>query len=141
MLDPKSVPPVDHKEVLARFVTQRSQFRPSDGTVKQNLFIPPPNLKLSVTRHRDATEAEIWQVGREVAREMSRERVRTLYGRCDIRCGDCESEKLRVEPEPLDNNPNHADILGWPEQKQDQKAIAIKLAAKAGKLIALPTAT
>jgi hypothetical protein len=39
----------------------------------------------------------------------------------------------------IDNNPNHADIEGWPSAKQDQKAIAIKLAASASKLISPPT--
>ena len=28
-------------------------------------------------------------------------------------------------------NPNHADVVGWPAAKQDQKAIALVLAASA----------
>ena len=135
MIDPANVPPIDADELLARYVTQKSQYRPSDQTLKQNLFIPPPDLELSVTRHREATEEEIWKVGRDVAGAMQR----TLYGRGDIRSGDCQIDSLRVEATPLlPENPNHADVTGWPPQKQDQKAIAIKLAAAAGELIPVP---
>ena len=131
MLDSANVPPVDSDELLARYVTQKSQFR-SDQTLKQNLFIPHPHAELSVTRHRDATEAEVWQLGRDVAGAMQR----TLYGRGDILCSECERLSLHVDATPqLPTNPNHADVVGWPEKKEDQKAIAIKLAAAAGKMV------
>jgi ribosomal protein S18 len=134
MLDPTNVPPVDAGELLARFVTQRGQFRSKDKTLKQDLFVPHPRRDLSVTRHRDATEEELWAVGRDVAGALRR----TLYGRGDLRSEECEVDSLRVKAKPLPNNPNHADVTGWPSQKQDQKAIAIKLAAAAGDLIPLP---
>lgn len=135
MLDPAAVPPVDANELLARFVTQRSQFRQGDRTLKQDLFVPHPRAELSVTRHRDATAEEVWQFGREVAAALGR----TLYGRGDLRASDCTAHSLRVEPQPLPDNPNHANVLDWPVQKQDQKAIAIRLAAAAGKLIPAPS--
>ena len=96
--------------------------------------MPHPRRDLSVTRHRDATEEELWAVGRDVAGALRR----TLYGRGDLRSEECEVDSLRVKAKPLPNNPNHADVTGWPSQKQDQKAIAIKLAAAAGDLIPLP---
>jgi hypothetical protein len=40
-----------------------------------------------------------------------------------------------VVENPLINNPNHADVEGWPIAKEDQKAIALKLVASASKLI------
>lgn len=135
MIDPENVPPVDADELLARYVTHKSQYRPSDGTVRQNLFIPPPDLELSVTRHRDVTENEVWQVGHDVARELKR----ALIGRADIQSRACELESLHVEADPLPENPNHAHIVGWPEQKDERKAIASELAASAGKMIPLPT--
>lgn len=129
MLDPNNIPPVDDNELLARFVTQSGQFRKRDGTVKSNLFMPHPYRELSVTRHREATETEIWAEGRSVAASKK------LYGRADISCMNCQVDSLTVIAKPLPRNPNHADIEGWPEEKADKKLIALKLADAASQLI------
>jgi hypothetical protein len=94
--------------------------------------MPHPYQELSVTRHLQATEAEIWAVGKDVAA------TRCLRGRADIRASDCSIESLRVVAKPVPNNPNHADIEGWPLSKPDQKVIALKLAASAGQVIPSP---
>jgi hypothetical protein len=134
MIDPQHVPEVDAGEFLARFATQSGQFR-ADKTVKQDLFIPTANGEVSVMRHRDATVAEIWMIGRAVAAGMGR----TLYGRSDVLARACATIGLRVDATPMPpDNPNHADINGWPEAKEDRKALAQKLAAVAGKLISPP---
>jgi hypothetical protein len=130
MLDPENILPVEETELLARYVMQKSHFR-SDLTVKPDIFIPHPHKELSVTRHRDATEVEIWQAGLSVATE----RQRTLYGRSDILTSACLVDSLKVEAQPFPGNPNHADIKGWPTAKAEQKVIAIKLVAYASKLI------
>jgi hypothetical protein len=131
-IDPAKVPPVTDNELLARYVTTSRHFRSSDNTVKQDLFMPHPYIELSVTRHIDTTESEIWGVGFDVANQMDRK----LYGRADIQVSDCKIDSLRVTQKPIiPENPNHADIEGWPSAKQDQKAIALKLAASASKLI------
>jgi len=134
MLDPENIPPVEKTELLARYVMQNGHFR-SDHTVKPNLFIPHPYQELSVNRHRGATEAEIWQAGVNVATQQQR----TLYGRSDILTSDCLVDSLRVTAQPFPDSPNHADIEGWPTAKEDQKAIALKLAASATKLIPPPS--
>lgn len=136
MIDPENVPPVADIELLARYVTQSGQFRSSDNTVKQDLFMPHPRQELSLTRHQDATEGEIWEVGVDVAKTIGRK----LYGRADIKACHCKVDSLQVVAKPLPNNPNHADIEGWPLEKQDQKVIALKLAAFASKLIPNPEA-
>jgi hypothetical protein len=128
MIDPEKVPPVADTELLARYVTQSGQFRISNNTVKPDLFMPHPYQELSLTRHQDATEAEIWKVGVEVAS------TRTLYGRADIQASKCKIDSLQVMAKPLLNNPNHVDIEGWPSEKQEQKAIAQKLALFASEL-------
>ena len=137
MIDPGNVPPVANDELLARFATQSSQFRKSDLTIKQDLFMPHPRPELSVMRHRDATADEIWQVGRETADGLGR----TLYGRADIDAATCNNAGLQVVARPiLPRNPNHADIEGWPASKEDKKAFAQKLAAAASKLLPPSTA-
>lgn len=135
MIDPENVPPVTDAELLARYVTTSRHFRSSDNTVKQDLFMPHPYIELSVTRHLDATEPEIWEVGVDVAAQIDRK----LYGRTDIQSCYCNIDSLQVTAKPiLPKNPNHADIEGWPSAKQDQKVIALKLAASASKLIPPP---
>lgn len=135
MIDPENVPPVTDAELLARYVTTSRHFRSSDNTVKQDLFMPHPYIELSVTRHLDATEPEIWEVGVDVAAQIDRK----LYGRTDIQSCYCSIGSLQVTAKPiLPKNPNHADIEGWPPAKQDQKVIALKLAASASKLIPPP---
>lgn len=131
MLNPNHIPPVEDDELLARYATQSGHFRTSDKQVKQSLFLPHPRQELSVTRHRDATESEVWSIGKDVAAALGRQ----LYGRSDIRADDCKIVTLQVTAKPITGNPNHADIEGWPPAKENQKAIALKLAAAATKLI------
>jgi hypothetical protein len=126
MIDPAvGVPEVGADEKLARYILQSSHVRRSSHTVKPDAFVPHPYRALSVTRHRMATEVELWNVGAEVAREVEK----TLYGRADIRALSCLSQRLRVDPDPTDSNPNHANVCEWPADKPAQKIIAMELAA------------
>ena len=137
MIDPANVPPVTPEELLSRFATQSGQFRKSDRSVKQELFVPNARGECSVMRHRDASDVEIWETGHDVAASFPE--GRTLYGRADITVAACTIDALRVVAKPiLPKNPNHADIEGWPESKEDKKALAQKLAVAAGKLILPP---
>jgi hypothetical protein len=91
-------------------------------------------MELSVVRHRDATEEEIWDCGFHVSASMAR----TLYGRADIQAISCCVGPLSVEARPLPANPNHADVTGWPQAKPDQKVLALRLAAAASLFQAAP---
>lgn len=125
MIDPASVPPVKSHELLARFVLYRGHIRSSAGTLKPDAFVPHPYMELSVTRLLRATDDELWAVGRAVASVQSK----TLHGRGDIAAFDCEQQGLSMQPDPVDGNPNHANVTGWPQAKPEQKTIAQKLAA------------
>lgn len=134
MIDADNVPPVDDEELLARFIVNSNEFRKSDESVKPKLFMPYSRVELSVTRLRDCTEKELWSVGEKIARE----RERALYGRSDVRASACRTETLEVAADPLQDNPNHANITGYPEAKEDQLAVALKLAAAASNRIPVP---
>lgn len=43
-----------------------------------------------------------------------------------------------IDPNNVPENPNHAEIQGYPAKKDDQKSVAQKLAAAASKRIAPP---
>ncbi len=132
MIDPQNVPPVDDDELLARFIVKLDVVR-ADGAVKYQLFLPYSRVELSVNRHRDASIEETWSFGMTVAELLGK----TLLGRADIRVSACRISPLKVVESPIQNNestkrspnPNHADIVGFPPDKPDQKSLALKLAA------------
>jgi len=112
-------------ELLARYVTSSRWFRKQDQTVKQDAFIPPDNpLELSVTRHLNLQEFEIWNIGNSVVSGQER----TLHGRADVKVSHVESQSLNVVADPAPNNPNHANITGWPLEKDMRKMRALEIA-------------
>ncbi|MEX0867490.1 MAG: hypothetical protein WD030_09030 [Pirellulales bacterium] len=134
MIDVDNIPPVGDDELLARFIVNSNEFR-QDDTVKPKLFMPYSRVELSVNRHRDCTETEIWGVGYKVAEA----RRRTLYGRADIKASSTRIAPLGVVLDPLlPANPNHAVITRFPPAKEDQQALAVKLAAAASKRLSPP---
>jgi hypothetical protein len=127
MLDSRQVPQVDSDELLARFIVYSKHLRSSDRSIKPDAFIPHPHRDLSVTRHRSATDDELWAVGRDVAAASGK----TLHGRGDIVAQTCLTNGLTVNSAPVEGNPNHADVRDWPADKPTQKMIAMIIAAKA----------
>ncbi len=133
-MDPLNVPDVTDDELLARFIVNGDYVR-SDGNVKPELFMPYKWVELSVNRRREASLDETWAVGIQVAEE----RGKKLIGRADIRASACRIPPLKVKSAPILGNPNHADIVGYPPDKAEQKSLAAKLAASIqGPWIATP---
>jgi hypothetical protein len=115
-------------ELLARYITSSKWIRKQDQTVKQDAFIPPEDpLELSVTRHINLAENNIWSIGKEIARSIPR----TLHGRADVETGHVVAQELRVVSQPVPENPNHAIIIDWPLEKDARKMRALAIAQKA----------
>jgi hypothetical protein len=110
-------------ELLARYITSSRWFRKQNQTVKQDAFIPP-NSDLSVTRHLDLTEGAIWAIGRKIAEGIPR----SLYGRADVKTSHVIAQHLSVVPQPEEGNPNHANIIDWPPDKNARKMCALEIA-------------
>ena len=127
MFDPAQVPDVTLDEIVARYLMFSKWVR-ADQTIKHDAFMPPEDLELSVTRHRNATAAELWQARAQVATE----RGRTFYGRADVVVGAFVGQRLQVGSDPVPGNPNHAKVTGWPTSKSEQMLIAKKSAATPG---------
>ncbi len=127
MSTPGQLPPVSADELLARFVTVGSWVR-ADKTVRQDAFIPPKDLNLSVTRHLHLSPEQLWKTGQAVANARLHT---TLFGCADLAVFAVTKTALRVEPAPIAGNPQHAHITGWPLDKPAQKNIAQELAAAA----------
>lgn len=141
MIDPNHVPDVELDEVVARYVLDKKLIFAKEKTAKPRLFYPYKHIALSVNRHRDCSNQEIWGFGFGVADF----RGKTLHSRCDITVSDCTFDSLSVISKPIRNhpdgvpdNPNHADIVGYPDNREDQMSLAQKLASKARKRILPP---
>lgn len=138
MLDPANVPKVDNGEITARFVVSKRHVNRQTGTLKADAFVPHPYVKLSVTRLIQITDEEVWGVGQAVA--AAREPPRTLYGRGDVLASTYRSQpNIDVVADPVDGNPNHANVTGWPSADEEtaQVMIAKEIAAVA-KFVAVP---
>ena len=116
--------PVDNAERLARFVLTERHIRKSDGTVRAEALIPSPHVELSVTRHRDLSNDDVWTLGEDVATK----RMKPLIGRADFRAADARQQKLDVKPDEPPRN--HANVLGWPPEKASQMALAQELSTR-----------
>jgi hypothetical protein len=80
---------------------------------------------MSVTRHRDISEAEIWDLGHAVGRA----RKLALLGRADFLAAKARAENLEIAPDEPPKN--HANVYGWPAEKPAQMVRALVLAADA----------
>ncbi|MBA4417719.1 MAG: hypothetical protein C0392_07390 [Syntrophus sp. (in: bacteria)] len=113
-------------EILARFVVFNRWIR-SDNTVRSDAFIPYSLTELSVTRHIGLSLEQLWAIGRNVVVE----RALLLHGRADINVSIVKGQELSVHPASLAENPNHANIKGWPPSKSEQKIKALEIAKTA----------
>ena len=115
-------------ELLARYITSSRWFRRQDQTVKQDAFIPPESpIELSVTRHLNLSENDIWTIGRRIAAGQSR----TLHGRADVETSHVTAQSLNVVAHPMADNLNHANIVGWAPDKDTRKMRALEIAKMA----------
>lgn len=127
---------VASNELLARYITASKWFRKQEQTVKQDAFIPPDfPLELSVTRHLNLNENDVWAIGKKIAGSISR----TLYGRADIETDHVIAQQLNVVPHPAPDNPNHANIVGWSSDKDVRKMRALEI-ARVARFVANPEA-
>ena len=121
------VEPITPSEVLSRFIMQTDWYRLSDNCVRYAAFIPnPKNGETSVYRISGISDREVWEIG---DREVGLKRDKPILGRADIGAFFVITKGLNVVPSepPI----RHANIIGWPEQKSEQRLVAIELAAEA----------
>jgi hypothetical protein len=119
------MPPVDPEEPISRYIFSSSHFSAQLSRIKHNAFMPPPSGGTSVFRTSGLGEIEIWAIGQGI----STQRGQQLHARGDLLTSDVLSLALAVEPsEPP---PRHANITGWPQEKDQVKLKALELAGKA----------
>lgn len=116
------MPEVRSDEILSRFLFDRSEIR-ENGALHWKALMPNPEGETSVFRISGCSEGEILVMGFGVAAL----RNKVLIGRGDITAQSVLSSSLQVRADS-DPGSKHADILGWPIEKDAKKAIAMALA-------------
>jgi hypothetical protein len=108
--------------LLARFLTQSGHFSPTTHRVKQSAFLPAKSLELSIFNIDKLIPHKIW----ELADKYVLSAERKVYGYAKIFSDIIYNNKLKID---YNNNPErHANIIGWPTEKDEQKLLAIELA-------------
>jgi hypothetical protein len=118
--------PTEKFTTLSRFIFNKRHY--SNNKPKPSAFIPSPrDLETSVFWIDELHEAEIWRIGDEVA---GRPRNLSATARADLKAGDVVESHLTVQPD-IEPHPRHAIIVGWPTEKDEQKALALELCSRA----------
>lgn len=107
---------------LSRFILESRKI--SAGQPNHRAFLPPPDLQPSTYNVDDLPDEDIWAIGDRVRAEQQKE---TLYGRADLLAKNIYDVRLRPvrDDQPL----RHVSIVGWPDDKAQQKNRAQLLAA------------
>jgi hypothetical protein len=61
-----------------------------------------------------------------------------LHGRADAQVFVFEQQQLQVVADPIKDNPNHANVIGWPKEKPAQKILAQEIAGASSKVLTPP---
>jgi hypothetical protein len=133
MLAPDPAP----DEVTSRYLRHSNQYAPSNGRVKPHALHPAPaDHKTSVFRVQGFIESEIWSLGDEHILNPSGSELRA---RAELLVAQILGVDLQVEPQEPPQR--HANIGGWPAEKDEWMLKAQELAAVATlRLRAAPTA-
>mgnify|MGYP001569640033 CR=1 FL=1 len=117
---------ISSAESLSRYIFSEKYYSKSDNRVRFNAFMPRENeVKISVFRIDGLGSQEIWDIGKEVAKN----RNPSLKGRADLLVEHVSQAKLSVESDEPPQR--HANIVFPSKDKSEQKLIAIKLAGSA----------
>ena len=121
-------PQIPSPETVARYLLQSNQFNRGKNRVKFNAVHASScqTGSLCFSDFKGLKNEEIWSIGKK---HVAAPRGKKLYGYGNIAVANIQKHQLRVvsnEPPP-----RHADILGWPKEKEAQKLIALELSAEA----------
>lgn len=130
----ESISSVPSTERVARYIIEKSKFRPKDGSVRHSAFFPNKNMTTSVFRIDEMQDGEIAELGKG---QVAIPQKKPLYGWGHLLVSDVVATKLQNVLVSLDVVPDtasharHANIVGWPVDKAQYKLIAAKLAEAA----------
>lgn len=119
-------------EICSRFVFDRKHYSPRNMELKAKALVPNKALQTSVFLVLGLSEQEIWDIGKGFVASRRNKRV---LARGDLSGDAIESQGLQIAPDPKDH-PKHANIVGWPIEKDEIKRVTQDLAAEATLVLA-----
>ena len=114
-------------ENLARFLFHKGDFSREKNEVKPRAFTPNRHNQTSVFMVRALADQQIWEIG---LNDVAPLRNGTLKGRAEVEELSVEQVGLKVIPDRKDH-PLHANIEGWPNEKEERMRIRQDLASLA----------
>ena len=117
---------IEDHENISRFIFYSRHFK---NKFKNEALLPnPKDNVMSVYRTSKCGEEKIWWLGKNFV-ENRRPDDKELRGRGDFLAVSIKSEN-HLSFQPLNKpHPRHVNIIGWPLEKDQKKAIAIDLLA------------
>jgi hypothetical protein len=107
---------------FTRFLTSKSHFSRRDEAVRTRAFLPRgEDHAVSVFGTEGLTPDGVWNLA-----DLWLSEVRRIFGRGDFRVHDVELAGLRLLRDDVPDR--HANIVDWPEGKDDRIALAQELA-------------
>ena len=119
---PEEKGPIGPNDPVSRYLIDKRHYSSVNKRVKPGAFLPEPNGETSVYLIKNLSEVEIWEHGAKYVEAKGR----TVRGRAELNAGVIEEATLRLLAD--DPPPRHAKIVGWPPEKDEQKAVALELA-------------
>lgn len=116
-------------ETICKYQLEKDEVR-EDGSVRWNALIPAKDGARSVFRISGVPETEIWDIG---LNKVAAPRGLPLLGRIELSSAVVYDQKLQFVPD-RDPASRHADIVGWPDEKEKRRSIAQVLAAEASRV-------
>jgi len=111
---------------VTRYLDEKKRFSTKKNSVKPKAFEPTADLTLSVFRTLDLNETETWDLAVTWV-EPSRKKL--TLGRGDLRVSEFQTHGLIVEA--FEPPPRHANVLGWPKDKEVRMSVMQEIAAAA----------
>lgn len=123
----KNCLPVEDKELLSRHIYFPLHINKKSGLPKWQAFKPTKDGETSVTRQDYTSAEEVFRLGRNRAK---RNTFLVFQGKADIVAKDVRTKALDIEPAPNNDDHNHADIIRWPAEKEEQIDLCKQLLLK-----------
>jgi hypothetical protein len=111
------------EENTSRYIFNKHHYSIEKKIVKFGAFVPFER-ETSIFRISSLPEEAIWEIGRNF---VGAERDSSLKARGDLSIGEIQGTQLKVEAE-TSTHELHANIIDWPEQKEDIQEKATELA-------------
>ncbi|MBF3560998.1 hypothetical protein ISF97_27735 [Burkholderia pseudomallei] len=114
---------------ISRFIYESDKIRKQGNRPKPGVFMPEEygnRWETSVCRIDTCDDERVWHLGRACRID------KTLRARIDFDVQQVVDNALACRMAPQDGYDEHAVVIQWPADKEQQKLIAVQLAAAVG---------